>query len=82
MAAGNAFLTQLSERVWKCSECALVFLSNESRDVDGMLEQFASHAKRQHREPSFTRQTRTQTADAMGKRFLRSGAGQPRAPRM
>ncbi len=48
MAAANAFLTQLSERTWMCSECALIFLSDQTHGVDEMLDRFASHARQQH----------------------------------
>lgn len=48
MAAANAFLTQLSERTWMCSECALIFLSDQTLGVDEMLDRFVSHAQREH----------------------------------
>ncbi len=57
MAASNAFLTQLSERTWKCSECPLVFLTDESRNVNDMLDQFACHAEREHGESIPARQS-------------------------
>ena len=51
MAAANAFLTQVSHRSWRCSECALVFISEAPPDVDRMLDRFAKHAKLVHRDP-------------------------------
>ncbi len=58
MAAANAFLTQLSERTWMCSECALIFLSDQSLDVNEMLDRFACHARREHTERSYARPAR------------------------
>ncbi len=51
MAAAHAFLTQVSHRSWRCSECALLFISEAPPDVDRMLDRFVKHAKRVHRGP-------------------------------
>ncbi len=50
MAAGNAFLTQVSERAWKCSECPLTFDAEDTAALDRMLDRFMHHVRKVHAE--------------------------------
>lgn len=49
MAAANAFLTQVSTRAWRCSECSRVFVSDQGLDLDRMLDRFVRHTRQAHR---------------------------------
>ena len=48
MAAGHAFLTQVSSRAWKCSECPLMFTAEDSAALDQMLSRFMHHVRKVH----------------------------------
>lgn len=48
MAAGHVFLTQVSSRAWKCSECPLVFIAEEAGEVNRMLNRFVHHVRKSH----------------------------------
>ncbi len=52
MAAGHAFLTQVSSRAWKCSECPLVFTAEDATALDRMLSRFMHHVRKMHLEES------------------------------
>lgn len=54
MAAGSAFLTQVSTYAWKCSECPLIFTVEDALAINGMLDRFIHHVKKAHQdvEPS------------------------------
>ena len=54
MAAGNAFLTQVSSRAWKCSECPLMFNAEDPAAVDRMLDRFMHHVRKTHVEQETT----------------------------
>lgn len=51
MAAGHVFLTQVSSRAWKCSECPLVFTADDAAEVDRMLRRFMHHVRKSHDRP-------------------------------
>lgn len=48
MAAGHAFLTQVSSRAWKCSECPLMFDAENTDALDRMLDRFMHHVRKVH----------------------------------
>lgn len=48
MAAGHVFLTQVSSRAWKCSECPLVFIADDAAEVNRMLNRFVHHVRKSH----------------------------------
>ena len=50
MAAGHAFLTQVSSRAWKCSECPLMFDAADADALDRMLNRFVHHVRKVHAE--------------------------------
>ena len=50
MAAGSAFLTQVSTHAWKCSECPLIFTVADALAVNGMLDRFMHHVKHAHQD--------------------------------
>ncbi len=50
MAAGHAFLTQVSDRAWKCSECPLTFDAGDADALDRMLDRFMHHVRKVHAE--------------------------------
>ncbi len=50
MAAGHAFLTQVSSRAWKCSECPLMFTAEDATALDRMLNRFVHHVRKMHAE--------------------------------
>jgi hypothetical protein len=50
MAAGHAFLTQVSARAWKCSECPLTFDAEDADALDRMLDRFMHHVRKMHTE--------------------------------
>lgn len=50
MAAGNAFLTQVSSHAWKCSECPLTFNAQDADALDRMLDRFMRHVRKVHTE--------------------------------
>ncbi len=50
MAAGSAFLTQVSTYAWKCSECPLIFTVEDALAINGMLERFIHHVKKAHQD--------------------------------
>ena len=50
MAAGHAFLTQVSSHAWKCSECPLVFIAEDTVAVNRMLDRFVHHVRKVHAE--------------------------------
>jgi len=50
MAAGSAFLTQVSTYAWKCSECPLIFTVEDALAVNSMLDRFMHHVKKAHQD--------------------------------
>lgn len=54
MAAGHAFLTQVSSRAWKCSECPLMFNAKDADALNRMLDRFMHHVRKMHAEDSAT----------------------------
>ncbi len=50
MAAGHAFLTQVSDRAWKCSECPLTFDAKDADALDRILDRFMQHVRKVHAE--------------------------------
>lgn len=57
MAAGHAFLTQVSNRAWKCSECPLVFNAADAAALERMLDRFMHHVRKMHTDDSPERGT-------------------------